>query len=111
MVALRAVEARVRDLCGTPRNGQGARLTGDKLMAHAFRPEGPLADPLAEPGEQVGLMELFKGTFGAVRNVVMHTEAEWSDDIEAAEYVLLADLLMRLLDKAEGRLADQSANA
>jgi hypothetical protein len=35
----------------------------------------------------------------------VHTEVEWSDPIEAAEYVLLADLLMRQLDRAERRVA------
>ncbi len=46
-------------------------------------------------------MELFTGAFGAIRNVVAHTEVEWSDSVEAAEYVLLADLLMRILDRLE----------
>lgn len=106
MIALRAVEARVRQMTGDPRPS-GKRLTGVPLMTHAFNEKGALRDLDAEGGEQLGVMQLFTGAFGAVRNVLMHTEAEWSDDIEAAEYVLLADLLMRLLDKAERRLAAQ----
>lgn len=99
--ALRAVEARVRRLAGEPKDGRGKRLVGRALMQYAFRPGGPLADPSAEEAEQQGTMELFAGTFGAVRNVLAHTEVEWPDPTEAAEYVLLADLLMRLLDRVE----------
>lgn len=77
-------------------------------MQHAFSVnDGPLADMTADPGERVGTMSLFVGAFGAVRNVVAHTEVDWSDSVEA-EYVLLADLLMRLLDRTEQRLTAQS---
>lgn len=106
LVGLRTIEARVRRLAGDPRNAKGDRLTGPALTHAAFKPDGGvLADPSAEPGEQVGTMNLFAGAFGAVRNALVHTEVEWSDSIEAAEYVLLADLLMRLLDRAEQRIA------
>jgi hypothetical protein len=49
-------------------------------------------------------MQLFAAAFGAIRNALAHTEVEWVDPVEAAEYVLLAELLMRLLDRAEHRL-------
>ncbi len=112
LLALRAIEARVRQLAGEPRGQRGDRLTGTALMRQAFASDsGPLADPDAEPGERVGTMELFAGAFGAVRNGLMHTEVEWFDPVEAAEYVLFADLLMRLLDRAEHRLAVPSPTA
>lgn len=106
--ALRAVEAEVRDLTGHPRSERGDRLTGTALMQYAFSPTapGPLTDLAAEPGEQAGTMNLFAGAFGAVRNAVAHTEIEWADPIEAAEYVLLADLLMRILSRTRTRLAE-----
>lgn len=104
--ALRAVEAKVRTLAGEPRSKKGDRLVGVALMQHAFSsPDGPLTDPNSEPGEQVGTMSLFAGAFGAVRNLVAHTEVEWADPVEAAEYVLLADLLMRIVARAEARLS------
>jgi len=104
LLALRAVESRVRILAGDPRGKRGERLTGTTLMQSVFSSEnGPLADSDAEPGERVGIMNLFAGAFGAVRNGLVHTEVEWADPTEAAEYVLLADLLMRLLDRAEQR--------
>lgn len=89
---------------GEPRNRRG-NLIGVALMQHAFSAAaGPLTAPNAEPGEQVGLMQLFCGAFDAVRNLLAHTEYEFGGPSEAAEYVLLADLLMRLLDRAEARL-------
>jgi uncharacterized protein (TIGR02391 family) len=104
--ALRAVEVRVRDLANDPRRPNGTRLVGAELMRNAFSPEtGPLTDPEAEPGERVGMMELFAGSFGAVRNPLGHRNVEWTDPTEAAEMVLLADLLMRQLDRVEERLA------
>jgi uncharacterized protein (TIGR02391 family) len=105
LLALRGIEARVRDLTNDPRGKRGERLTGTALMQHAFSPEaGPLADPDAEPGERVGAMSLFVGAFGAVRNGLVHTEVEWADPVDGAEYVLLADLLMRMLDRAAQRV-------
>jgi len=104
--ALRDVEVRVRDLAGDPRRpSNGGRLIGADLMRRAFKPAGPLSDPTADRGEQVGMMELFAGAFGAVRNPLGHGNVEWTDPTEAAEMVLLADLLMRQLDRIEQRLA------
>jgi uncharacterized protein (TIGR02391 family) len=102
--ALRLVEGRVRELAGTPRDQRGQALTGVVLMHHAFGHNGKLADPVAESGERLGLMELFSGAFGAVRNPLAHRNIEWDDPSEAAEMVLLADLLMRQLDRVEARL-------
>jgi uncharacterized protein (TIGR02391 family) len=103
--ALRAVESRVRALAGEPRSIKGQRLIGVALMQTAFKPGGgALADPEAEPGERQGVMELFAGAFGAVRNPLGHTMVRWDDPTEAAEFVLFADLLMRQLDRVESRL-------
>lgn len=98
--ALREVEVLVFRLAGGPRDKSGGRLTTAKLMREAFSPNnGPLTDPQADPGEQVGVMELFAGAFGAVRNPLGHQQVRWSDPTEAAEFVLLADLLVRQLDR------------
>ena len=112
LLALRAIEARVRELTGRPRGKRDDLLTGTALMQHAFAPDnGPLTDPDAEPGERLGTMSLFVGAFGAVRNGLVHTEVEWSDPVEAAEYVLLGDLLMRQLDRAAHRATTSAAGA
>ena len=55
-------------------------LRAPHLMQHAFAPDGgPLTDPSIEPGERVGVMSLYVGAFGAVRNGLVHTEVEWAD--------------------------------
>jgi uncharacterized protein (TIGR02391 family) len=98
--ALTIIEVRVRELSkAPPKNGR--KRIGADLMRYAFSPKGPLANRDAEDAENTGRAELFAGTFGAVRNVLAHNEVEWSDSIEAAEYVLLCDLLMRILDRVE----------
>jgi uncharacterized protein (TIGR02391 family) len=107
LIALRAIESRVHCLAD-PLLEPSKKLTAQALMTHAFRADGgPLADPAADPSVQTGTMQLFAGTFSAVRNLLAHTEVEWPDPSEAAEYVLLADLLMRILDRAEHRLQSE----
>ncbi len=103
--ALRHVEVLVSRLAGHPTDQSGAALTTAKLMRHALSPQnGPLTDPQADPGEKVGVMELFAGAFGAVRNPLSHRQVQWTDPTEAAEFVLLADLLVRQLDRIASRL-------
>jgi len=94
--AMKAVEVRARQMAGLPEG-----LVGTKLMQAAFGPSepGPLVDIEAEAGEQVAMMELFKGAMGVFKNPSSHRSVSYSDATEAAETVLLADLLMRLLDK------------
>lgn len=103
--ALREIEQRVRTMAGEPKGKSGGTLRGEPLMTEAFKVGGVLADPETEPAEQQGQMNLFKGAFAAFRNPLGHTSIEFDDPIEAAEVVLLADLLMRQLDHVEEHLA------
>ena len=99
--AMRQVEIRVRELAAA----EGS-LVGVKLMRDSFRVDGgPLADPALDPGEQVGLMELFAGAIGTFKNPPSHRPVDYGDPTTASEVVLLADLLMRLLDRVEKRIA------
>lgn len=102
--ALRHVEVRVRELAGDPRDSKAQPYRGVALMNHAFGENGKLTDPAADAGEQQGIRSLFAGAFGAVRNPLGHQNVEWADPTEAAEMVLLADLLMRQLDRVDARL-------
>jgi uncharacterized protein (TIGR02391 family) len=99
--ALREVEVRVRELAGTK---QARSMVGVKLMRYAFGDDGPFDGVVTDPGERAGLRDLFCGAFGAVRNPLGHRTVEWDDATEAAEMVLLADLLMRQLDRVDSWL-------
>jgi uncharacterized protein (TIGR02391 family) len=90
--AFRAVEERVRS-----KAAMTAGDLGTKLMRQAFKPGGPLADAQAEAGEQDALSSLFAGAIGVFKNPSSHRTVTYEDPAVAAEAVLLADLLLRLL--------------
>ena len=93
--AFRAVEEDVRTASDSKRSDLGVRL-----MRQAFLPTGgPLADPESEPGEQEALMHLFSGAIGVFKNPSSHRTVEYEDPALASEAVLLADLLLRLLER------------
>jgi uncharacterized protein (TIGR02391 family) len=98
--ALKEVEVRVRSLAGA-----SPKDIGVPLMTAAFKPGGPLADSAQEGGEQEATMALFRGAIGVFKNPTSHRPVEYSDPTLAAEAVMLADLLMRMLDDVERRLA------
>ena len=98
--AFKQVEIRVRKMIDAPDG-----LVGTALMQEAFKLDaGRLCTP-AERSEQVARMELFKGAFGFLRNPAGHREVRYEDPTVASESVLLADLLMRVLDRIEEELA------
>jgi uncharacterized protein (TIGR02391 family) len=92
--AMREVEIRVRELIGAD-----SSLVGVRLMRTAFGDGGKLADPNLDPGERVGRVELFAGAIGTFKNPPSHRQVDYSNPTEASEVVLLADLLMRLLER------------
>ncbi|MFD2399932.1 TIGR02391 family protein [Prauserella oleivorans] len=111
-MAMKEVEIRTRALTELSDS-----LVGTKLMQAAFRlppkddldrtsEAGPLWRPDIDPGESVALMDLFKGAIGLFKNPASHRRVDYTDSTEAAEVVLLADLLMRLLDKIEAASDD-----
>jgi Protein of unknown function (Hypoth_ymh) len=64
-------------------------------------PGGPLHREETQAGEAVATMDLFKGAIGLFKNPASHRRVDLDDATEAAEIVLLADLLMRILDRLE----------
>ena len=103
--AMREVEIRVREL-----SGADSSLVGVKLMRQSFGDGGKLADPELDPGERVGIMELFAGAIGTFKNPPSHRQVDYADPTEASEVVLLADLLMRILERVEERIADSASS-
>jgi uncharacterized protein (TIGR02391 family) len=97
--AMKEVEVAVRKASGLP-----AKLVGVPLMRRAFAPDdGPLTDMQIEPGERVGMMELFAGAIGAFKNPSSHRDVDFDDPVEAVEVIQLADLLLRIVRRAQAR--------
>ncbi|MET7949074.1 TIGR02391 family protein [Micromonospora sp. NPDC005324] len=96
--AMKEVEVQVRAKAGL---GTGPDEVGVKLMTKAFRQGGPLFRGELEGGESIAQMNLFQGAIGLFKNPSSHRRVDFTDATEAAEIVLLADLLLRLLDKIE----------
>lgn len=95
--SFRAVEEEVR-----ARADMTASDLGVKLMRQAFKPDGgPLTDPEAEMGEQEAVSSLFAGAIGAFKNPSSHRTVDYGDPTLAAEAVLLADLLLRLIGRLQ----------
>lgn len=100
-MATKEVEVAVREASGLPDS-----LIGTTLMQQAFRPPknvddagGALYQPEDEAGEAVAIMNLFAGSIGLFKNPASHRRVDFNDPTEAAEVILLADLLLRLLAK------------
>lgn len=98
IAALREVEIRVRELAGASESDIGVRLIGE-----AFKPSGVLHDPSLDKGESEAIMALFRGAIGVFKNPSSHRQVEFDDPTEASEVILLADLLLRMLDRIEQR--------
>lgn len=97
--AFRTVEERVRAASGASSSDLGV-----KLMRQAFKPnDGPLSDTASDAGEQESLMHLFGGAIGTFKNPSSHRTVSYDDPTLAAEAVLLADLLLRLISRMESR--------
>lgn len=97
--AMKAVEVEVRRVAALPNE-----LVGVQLMRKAFSPkDGALRDPDAEGGEQQATADLFSGAIGAYKNPASHRTVRFDDPVEAAEVVQLADLLLRIVERAEAR--------
>jgi uncharacterized protein (TIGR02391 family) len=60
-------------------------------------PVGHLTDPAAEAGEKEAMSSLFASALGVFKNPSSHRTVNYDDPLLAAEAVLLADLLLRLL--------------
>lgn len=95
--AFRTVEEEVRRA-----SGAGPSELGVRLIRQAFKPnDGPLSNPATDAGEQESMMHLFGGAIGTFKNPSSHRNVNYDEPIFAAEAVLLADLLLRILSRLE----------
>ncbi len=92
--AMKAVEVSVRDAAGL-----GAKDIGKDLMRKAFDVNaGPLTDMQAEPAERQARSDLFAGAMGSYKNPHSHRNVALDDPDEAAEIIMLANHLLRIVD-------------
>lgn len=92
--AMKAVEVAVRDAANL-----GADKIGRHLMRTAFAVEdGPLTNKNAERGEKEAMSDLFSGAIGAYKNPHSHRRVSLDDPDEAAEIILIANHLLRIVD-------------
>jgi uncharacterized protein (TIGR02391 family) len=97
LVAMREVEIAVRARADLPDT-----VLGTDLMNKAFGPDGPLTDPSVPKAERDGTRALFQGAISVFKNPASHRQVHYEDPVQAAEIVLLADLLLRLADPIGG---------
>ncbi len=72
---------------------------GVQLMRKAFNPDtGPLSDQSALPAEQQALSDLFAGAIGSYKNPHSHRNVSVNDPDEAAEMIILASHLLKIVD-------------
>ena len=82
-------------LCAPPPDGE----IGVKLAQLAFAPgTGPLTDKTAHRGEQVAVMNLFAGAFGAIKNPQSHRYVNLDDPAEASRAIYFASYLLSVID-------------
>ena len=103
-IAMKEVEVAVREGAELPES-----MIGTDLMNKAFGDGGRLADTAALRSEREGLQSLYRGAISVFKNPTGHRRVGYEDPVEAAEIVLLADLLLRIADRAAGSSADADA--
>lgn len=95
LISMREVEIAVREQACLAET-----VIGTDLMNKAFANAGPLTDRSAPPAEQEGMRSLYRAAISVFKNPASHRRVTLSDPTEAAEVVLFADLLLRMLDNA-----------
>jgi len=103
---------REAEIAARSAGGFGAEDYGVELMRKAFRPvnrpdrpavtPGPLADTTLPVAEQEGMRDLFVGTIALFKNPPSHRIVR-PDPAEAAEVILFASHLLRMIDRLAPR--------
>ena len=103
--AFKEVEVAVRTACNLTDDDFGA-----PLMRRAFdKNTGPLRDPEAVGPEREALAHLFAGAMGVFKNPDSHRNVALTDASEASDTIMLANLLLRILEKRAAAMKDAPA--
>ena len=93
--AMKVVEVAIREAAGYSNADYGT-----DMIARAFNERsGPLRDKFAQPAEQIALRNLFVGAYGLYRNPQAHHDVDVSDPSDAVEIIMLANQLLRIVDR------------
>ncbi|WFU39870.1 TIGR02391 family protein [Bradyrhizobium sp. CB82] len=99
--AMKAVEVSVRNAASL-----SDKDIGVWLMRKAFDPEnGPLTDKATEKAEREARSSLFAGAIGSYKNPHSHRNVALDDPDEAAEIILVANHLLRIVDARSETIA------
>jgi uncharacterized protein (TIGR02391 family) len=91
---MKAVEVAVRDAAGLAPDD-----IGKSLMRAAFEVKnGPLTELEAQEAERDARSDLFAGAIGSHKNPHSHRDVSLNDPDEAAEIIMLANHLLRIVD-------------
>jgi uncharacterized protein (TIGR02391 family) len=92
--SFKQVEIAVREAAGYP-----VTKLGRDLMNDAFKPNvGPLANKSRPDAEQLAERELFAGAIGSYKNPQSHRHVGIPTAEEAAEMIILASHLLRIVE-------------
>ncbi|MCX5998277.1 MAG: TIGR02391 family protein [Chloroflexi bacterium] len=95
MLAFKEVEVRIREAIKA-----GQDRVGKDLVLDAFHADdGRLTDKEALAAERQGVQQLFLGSYLAFRNPSAHRYIDWQDPMECAQLILLADYLLRVVER------------
>jgi uncharacterized protein (TIGR02391 family) len=98
--AMKAVEVAVRDAAGLQ-----AKDLGVHLMRLAFHPDsGPLTDTTIDKSEREARVNLFVGAIGSYKNPQSHRKVSLEDPAEAAEIIMLANHLLRIVEAQQSNI-------
>lgn len=96
------VEVQVREKAGLPDD-----LLGVALMRKAFNTDnGLLTDMDSLPAERQATSDLFAGSIGLFKNPSSHRKVNLNEPSEAAEMILFANYLLRLVDRCKVNAKD-----
>jgi uncharacterized protein (TIGR02391 family) len=98
--AFRVLEMAIREAAGYDIDQHGRQMIMD---AFNEKKNGPLVDPAALPSEQEAMRFLMVGSVGLFKNPRSHRDVTVDDPKEAAEMLITASHLLRIVERAGTR--------